>query len=1103
MANLFERTKISVMAKQQRDRRDERYAAAVTSEVATVVSAKAVAINGQIYRATVPGGVAGDTVAVVNQGGGAALYTAANASVVGASGGGTAGGSGGGVAMTQHDMTGHYHAATGLTAGQVLKATGTTTFGWRALAVGELAPGTAQYQIPVTSATPFTPAYTDLSDFAGNGLTFSAGFHVGAGTLVTVAANTVGLSNGSAQYQIPVTSATPFTPAYTALSSFAGAGIGFSGGQFTVGVANTGATGLTQETDLIRLTSSSAPSGASILASDSGGGLTLQAFAVAPDTDIDVAIGRIELFSVATDNAAIAHHDHANATGYSWRQTATGTTVLNAPAGQSIIHKINNSDVMSMTSGGLDISAGNLTLTSGQDFVVGSNLLFVDGSQGNVGVNCAPDPQFDLDVGGNFRAQGFIVGKHALQIKDARMIVHFDGPDPYSTDETGETNGHMGQVGTANNIVVFRPGKFGKAVEVAATTSNLCSNPQFDSGSTSGWSNYAFGGGTGTRATTTVRSYVGAYSYKITKTDGVTTARFGASFARTINSGQSITFSVMVRIEGAAGGTPVAKLHIEGSFTATTIETTSVTDEWVMLSGTATSNASTTTNIYVWLEGCATGVLYFTDLQITASAYVLPYTSSSRASNGALYYPSSTISGNRGTVMFWFKAPWGETPTAVSAAIMMASGYDAFSLRKKSSSNQIAFRNGSSDVISYTYSGWDREWHHLALTYSAETNTSTLYIDGRSKATGTFAEFTPSTMYVGCPSTNVDVWNGWLDEFATIDRVLSDSEVRSVYESDAPVFAETSVFHFRAGGSLVWADTEGLWMHDQNGNAILGVSAVDSKSWGGRTLNTGDFSLGKYGASNGGWLLFDQIDTSSKPSLTMGYASTEAFRFDASGNKITGALTVTGSLAAGDATIDANGVGIAADNSFSWSTGSGFQNVSVTTGKSYRFTGATQNNFLGITGNYASNTSTLALVNENETASGASKDAQIIIDARAVTDDGVSGVGSSSLYLAASQWAPAQGVRNYAKISMSVASASSINITLDSKTAEIKGALPYATLAKQAATPNVYGSANNQATMYFKGTKIIIVYEDSGTTRYKYLDMAGTGVTWVHTTTAP
>ena len=47
------------------------------------------------------------------------------------------------------------------------------------------------------------------------------------------------------------------------------------------------------------------------------------------------------------------------------------------------------------------------------------------------------------------------------------------------------------------------------------------------------------------------------------------------------------------------------------------------------------------------------------------------------------------------------------------------------------------------------------------------------------------------------------------------------------------------------------------------------------------------------------------------------------------------------------------------------------------------------------------------------------------------------------------------------------------------------------------------GALNGDIWAYCNGSKFILRYNDSGTVRYKYLDMAGTGVTWVHTTTAP
>lgn len=43
----------------------------------------------------------------------------------------------------------------------------------------------------------------------------------------------------------------------------------------------------------------------------------------------------------------------------------------------------------------------------------------------------------------------------------------------------------------------------------------------------------------------------------------------------------------------------------------------------------------------------------------------------------------------------------------------------------------------------------------------------------------------------------------------------------------------------------------------------------------------------------------------------------------------------------------------------------------------------------------------------------------------------------------------------------------------------------------------------NKTKIYMVGNKLVLQILDGATTRYKYLDLAGTGVTWIHTTTAP
>jgi len=46
-------------------------------------------------------------------------------------------------------------------------------------------------------------------------------------------------------------------------------------------------------------------------------------------------------------------------------------------------------------------------------------------------------------------------------------------------------------------------------------------------------------------------------------------------------------------------------------------------------------------------------------------------------------------------------------------------------------------------------------------------------------------------------------------------------------------------------------------------------------------------------------------------------------------------------------------------------------------------------------------------------------------------------------------------------------------------------------------------TANSDAKIYVRNNKLIVEFNDAGLTRFKYLDLTGSGVTWVHTTTGP
>ena len=59
-----------------------------------------------------------------------------------------------------------------------------------------------------------------------------------------------------------------------------------------------------------------------------------------------------------------------------------------------------------------------------------------------------------------------------------------------------------------------------------------------------------------------------------------------------------------------------------------------------------------------------------------------------------------------------------------------------------------------------------------------------------------------------------------------------------------------------------------------------------------------------------------------------------------------------------------------------------------------------------------------------------------------------------------------------------------------------------ALFAEASATP-ASPASGTQVNEYLRNGKLIYQYNDGGTVRYKYLDLTGTGVTWVHTTVAP
>jgi hypothetical protein len=484
----------------------------------------------------------------------------------------------------------------------------------------------------------------------------------------------------------------------------------------------------------------------------------------------------------------------------------------------------------------------------------------------NPGGSWTLDEQFGVDIDDNLLVRGYIVGKHALQIKDALMICHYDGPETPG-NLVGNPAGHMGQVATVSGDVVYRPGKFNKGVEITDSYTNLCTNPSFET-NTTGWTNVASGTAAGTRTRTSEDSYDGLYSYRFDKSAGANGDHYGARFDLTVTNGVTYSVSCKVKLTATTGSTGnVARLYVYGGSGVNVYAYTDTVGEWVELTATATANG-TALQVFVGLLNCTTGTVYFDAVQVTATSAQRPYWGGGSArSNGSLSYTNIPVNWAKCTAMCWFRT--------TATAIQLGRNLRLFELRYNDN-NRINLRinDGDDKLVGYVAGGGvtaaptstgtvsTGTWHHAAIV--VESGTTRIYLDGAEVGTAAIAGAASglATVWVGMYNAG-ERMNGMVDDFVIVNRALPADEVRAVYESNAPVFAETSTWHWRGGRNRVWADAEGLWMLSADSNAVLGAYAGDdldagaTKAWGGFTLGEGDIALGHNRTGSSG-ILWDR-----------------------------------------------------------------------------------------------------------------------------------------------------------------------------------------------------------------------------------------------------
>lgn len=602
-------------------------------------------------------------------------------------------------------------------------------------------------------------------------------------------------------------------------------------------------------------------------------------------------LGTPATLTVSTTNSVTTvTHSHAVTASSDVGTTPAAALLKSSGLGGLILASLETKGSIDITNGGNLYVAGSIGGASG--------VMVTSGDR--VGFGRVADPQFTVDVNGPLRAD-WLIGKHAIQLDGALLLAHWDGGDPYTTNYTAEPNGHRGQVGTLGGGAIFRPAKFGKGLQAAPSKTNQCTNPSFEVDLTS-WT--TVNGGTWSRVTTDADVGVACLKGVVTNNS---MSKYYAMTGLTVGA----VYVVSVAMKTETPGTS-CRFYVSNSSFANQVYSANVPDGgWQRESVTFTVGADG--GLRVVLHGNDTGTYYFDAVQIE-TVFLTPYidgslstgpglvasghtwsgtahaSTSSRTNGSLLYNTANNIKADRGTIMAWVYVE-AENPAGSNGIVEAGNGvwtYFGFYMTSGGTTPRLTVGNATDtdEAIGPTGPAVG-SWVHVACTWDIYSGEAIVYTNGVA-GTPIVMDNLPllgSTMRIGGKALLAGdrYLNGMIDDLVILDRVSPPDEIMAVYESDAPVFAESSVFTFRSTPTgLVNADENGLWMRDVNGNAVFGLYGGEAAtfSWGGATLEKGDLLIGN--ASSAAYLFWNQ----SVGSLALGSAGIQRVSMSAAGTLV-------------------------------------------------------------------------------------------------------------------------------------------------------------------------------------------------------------------------
>ena len=395
-----------------------------------------------------------------------------------------------------------------------------------------------------------------------------------------------------------------------------------------------------------------------------------------------------------------------------------------------------------------------------------------------------------------------------VALPSATAHMAFEGSSPYNLDFTGSNLSHLGVAGSPSGGVIYRPGRYGKAVQMAPATTNLVTNPSFET-DTSGWTNYSTGTATGNRARVAGAGLYGDYAYRLEKTGGnaTETDRWGTYCTVNVVSGQTYTFSVWIRVESISGGGLATRVYIESNVPGTSAYLYGAGD-WRRASITVTATGTGTANLYIWNGSASTATIYIDGVQVEQQPVPTPYcdgslgpghswsgtphaSTSSRTAATLTYANNAGLNGDEGTIMMWCRHD-GVHPNGMG---LFGTGANAqFDVYISSAGSTFFRQNGT--TLSHASGVQPNTWYHYAFTWSKSANTRKIFVNGVEVASRQFDSGATlgSVLYVGSIAAGgAYSVNGLLDEFVLLDYVAPPELIYQVYASNAPLLCPTAL----------------------------------------------------------------------------------------------------------------------------------------------------------------------------------------------------------------------------------------------------------------------------------------------------------------------